>query len=130
MDRPMWIKSRSALEAENKEKSSIIVAVEANDWLLTELRKPHPVIAVYGLRSSVCKSMGKDSSTHCERCLQYGYHGAHCRMPSICKYYGNQHQTKDHMCGSLYCTAGKGKPYSHNIRTFVNCNEISHFTRD
>jgi len=42
MDRPKWIKSVSALEAENKEKSSIIVAVETNDWLLTELNKPPP----------------------------------------------------------------------------------------
>ena len=50
MDRPKWIKSVSALEAENKEKSSIIVAVEANDWLMNELKKPHPAMAIYGLR--------------------------------------------------------------------------------
>jgi len=130
MDRPKWIKSVSALEAENKEKSSIIVAVEANDWLLNELKKPHPAMAVYGLRCSFRKYIRKDASTHCERCLQYGHHGAHCRMPSICKYCGNQHHTKDHMCGSLYCTAGKGKPCSHIIRRCVNCDETSHFTGD
>jgi len=109
-DRTKWIKSVSALEAENKEKSSIIVAVEANDWLMNELKKPHPALAVYGLRCSFRKYIRKDASTHCERCLQYGHHGAHCRMPSICKYGLNQHHTKAHMCGSLYCTAGKGKP--------------------
>jgi len=130
MDRPKWIKSVWALEAENKEKSSIIVAVEANDWLLTELKKPHPAMAVYGLRCSFRKYIRKDASTHCERCLQYGHHGAHCRMPSICKYCGNQHHTKDHMCMSLYCTAGKGKPCSHTIRRCVNCDETSHFTGD
>jgi len=130
MDRPKWIKSVSALEAENKEKSSIIVAVEANEWLLTELKKPHPAMAVYGSRCSFRKYIRKDASTHCERCLQYGHHGAHCRMPSICKYCGNQHHTKDHMCGSLYYTAGKGRPCSHTIRRCVNCDETSHFTGD
>jgi len=130
MDRPKWIKSVSALDAENKEKSSIIVAVEANDWLLSELKKPHPAMAVFGLRCSFRKYIRKDASTHCERCLQYGHHGAHCRMPSTCKYCGNQHHTKDHMCGSLYCTAGKGKPCSHTIRRCVNCDETSHFTGD
>ena len=130
MDRPKWIKSVSALEAENKEKSSIIVAVEANSWLLNELKKPHPAMAVYGLRCSFRKYIRKDASTHCERCLQYGHHGAHCRMPSICKYCGSQHHTKDHMCMTLYCTAGKGRPCSHTIRGCVNCDETSHFTGD
>ena len=130
MDRPKWIKSVSAFEAENKEKSSIIVAVEANDWLMNELKKPHPAMAVYGLRCSFRKYIRKDTSTHCETCLQYGHHGAHCRIPSICKSCGNQHHTKDHMCGSVYCTAGKGKPCSHTIRRCVNCDETSHFTRD
>jgi len=50
MDRPKWIKSVSALEAENKDKSSIIVAVDANDWLLSEIKKPHLAMAVYRLR--------------------------------------------------------------------------------
>ena len=130
MDRPKWIKSVSALEAENKDKSSIIVAVEANDWLSSELKKPYPSMAVYGQRCTFRKYIRKDASTHCERCLQYGHHGAHCRMPSICKYCGGQHHTKDHMCGSLYCTAGKGKPCSHTIRRCVNCDETSHFTGD
>jgi len=130
IDRRKWIKSVSALEAENKERSSIIMAVEANDWLLSEIKKPHPAMAVYGLRCSFQKYVRKDASTHCERCLQYGHHGGHCRMPSICKYCGNQHHTKDHMCGSLYCTAGKGKPCSHSIRRCVYWDETSHFTVD
>ena len=81
MDRPKWIKSVSALEGEKKEKSSIIGAVEANEWLLNELKKPHPAMAVYRLRCSLRKYIRKDAATHCERCLQYGHHGAHFRMP-------------------------------------------------
>jgi len=110
MDRPKQIKCVSALEAEKKEKSSIIVAVEINEWVSEELKKPHPALAIYGLRCSIRKYIRKDASTHCKRCLQHGHYGGHCRSLASCKYRENSHHTKDHLCGPLYCTAGTGRP--------------------
>jgi len=129
-DRPKWIKSVSTLRIEDKVKSSIIVAVEANDWVSKECNKPHPFLALYGTKCSFRKYVRKDSSTHCERCLQFGHHAVSCRSPSVCKLCGGQHHTKDHHCQELYCTAGKGKSCSHTVRRCPNCEETSHFAGD
>ena len=70
MDRPKETKSVSALKAENKEKSSIMVAVKSNKCLSKELGKTHPSMAVYRLRCSIGRYICKEASTHCDRCLQ------------------------------------------------------------
>jgi len=129
-DRPKWIKSVSTLRIDDKVKSSIIVAVEANDWISKECNKPHSFLALYGTRCSFRKYVKKDSSTHCERCLQFGHHAVSCRSPSVCKLCGEQHHTRDHHCQELYCTAGKGKSCSHTVRRCPNCEETSHFAGD
>jgi len=114
-DRPKWIKSVSTLRIEDKIKSSVTVAVEANDWIFKECNKPHLFVALYGMRCSFIKYVRKDSFTHCERCLQFGHHAVSCRSPAVCKLCGGKHHTKDHHCQELYCTARKGKSCSHTI---------------
>ena len=69
MDRPKWIKSPSALLVEKKEKSSIIVAVQATEWIREQLTRERPYLALFGERCSFRKYIKKDSSTHCQRCL-------------------------------------------------------------
>jgi len=128
VDRPKWIKFPSALHADKKEKSSIIVAIEKNDWVAAELKKPHPCLAIHGLRCSFRKYIKKDSSIHCERCLQYRHHAAHGRLEATCKYCNGNHYTKDHICMKMYCTAGKGRSCLHTVRRCVNSDETSHFT--
>jgi len=130
MDRPKWIKSPTALKADNKERSSIIVLVEINQWIKDQTQKREPTLALYGLRCIFRKYIPKDSSTHCERCLQYGHHAAHCRLQAICKFCQDHHHTKDHTCQQMYCTAGKDKTCSHIVRKCANCEETSHFTGD
>ena len=86
MDRPKWIKSPSALPVEKKEKSSIIVAVQATEWIREQLTRERPYLALFGERCSFSKYIKKVSSTHCERCLQFGHHAAHCRLQAVCKF--------------------------------------------
>ena len=128
MDRPKWIKSPTALLAEKKEKSSIIVSVQSTEWIRDELTKQRPHLALFGERCTFRKYIRKDSSTHCERCLQYGHHAAHCRLQARCKFCHKAHHTRDHHCEALQCTEGKGRPYSHTVRKCANCEETSHFT--
>ena len=52
MDRPKWIKSPSALLVEKKEKSSIIVAVQATEWIREQLTRERPYLALFGERCS------------------------------------------------------------------------------
>ena len=130
MDRPKWIKSPTVLKADNKVRSSMIVAVEMNQWIRDQTQKTEPALALSGLRCTFRKYIGKDSSTHCERCLHYGHHAAYCRLQAICKFCQEHHHTKDHTCQQMYCTAGKGKSCSHIVRRCANCEETSHFTGD
>jgi len=46
MDRPKWIKSPTALKADNKARSSIIVAVEMNQWINHQTQKREPTLAL------------------------------------------------------------------------------------
>jgi len=130
MDRPKWLRSPSALLSEKKTKSSIMVAVQATDWVKDQLNRNRPYLALFGERCSFRKYIRKDASTHCERCLQFGHHAAHCRLQARCKFCQETHHTKDHHCDVLYCTAGKGKPCSHTVRKCTSCEETSHFTGD
>jgi len=130
MDRPKWLRSPSALLSEKKTKSSIMVAVQATDWVKDQLTRNRPYLALFGERCSFRKYIRKDASTHCERCLQFGHHAAHCRLQARCKFCHEAHHTKDHHCDVLYCTAGKGKPCSHTVRKCTSCEETSHFTGD
>ena len=130
VDRPKWIRSPSALLVENKEKSSIIVAVQPTEWIREQLTREPPYLALFGERCSFRKYIKKDSSTHCERCLQFGHHAAHCRLQAVCKFCHEHHHTKNHDCNNLFCCAGKGKPCSHTVRKCASCEETSHFTGD
>ena len=112
MDRPKWLRSPSALLSEKKTKSSIMVAVQATDWVKDQLTRNRPYLALFGERCTFRRYIRKDASTHCERCLQFGHHAAHCRLQARCKFCQEAHHTKDHHCDVLYCTAGKGKPCS------------------
>lgn len=130
MDRPKWIRSPSALHVEKKEKSSIIVAVQATKWIREEVKKEKPILALCGERCTFRKYIRKEASTHCERCLQFRHHAAHCRSQPKCKFCHESHHTRDHHCDLMYCTAGKGKPCSHIVRKCINCEEMSHYTGD
>jgi len=130
MDRPKWLRPLSALLSEGKTKSSIMVAVQATDWVKDQLTLNRPYLAPFGERWAFRKYICKDASTHCERCLQFGHHAAHCGLQARCKFCHEAHHTKDHNCDVLYCTAGKGKPCSHTVRKCTSCEETSHFTGD
>jgi len=121
------MKSVSTLRIEDKVKCSIIMAIEANDGITSECRRTHPMLVLYGTRCSFRKYIRKDSSTQCERCLQFGHHALSCRSPAVCKLCRDHQHTKDHHCQELYCTAGKGISWSHTIRRCPNCEETSHF---
>ena len=130
MDRPKWIKFPSALLVEKKEKSSIIVSVQATEWIREQLTRERPYQALFGERCSFRKYIKHDSSTHCERCLQFGHHAAHCRLQAICQFCHEHHPTRDHDCSNIFSTAGKGKPCSHTVRKCASCQETSHFAGD
>lgn len=125
MDRPKWIKSPTALLREKKEKSLVIVAVQSTEWIREALNRERPFLALFGERCTFRKYIRNDSSTHCERCLQYGHHAVHCRLQPTCKFCQEQHHTRDHHCDTLYCTAGKGKLCSQTVRKCMNCEETS-----
>ena len=62
MDRPKWIKFTTALLAEKKEKSSIIVSVQSTEWIREKLNKQRPHLALFGERCTFRKYIRKDSS--------------------------------------------------------------------
>ena len=130
MDRAKWLKSSSTLRNKKNKKSSIMVAVQATDWVKDQLTRNRPYLGLFGERCTFRNYIRKDASTQCERCLQFGHNVAHCRLQARCKFCQETHHTNDHHCDVLYCKSGKGKPCSHNVRKCTSCEETSHDTGD
>ncbi|PWW72876.1 hypothetical protein C7212DRAFT_347350 [Tuber magnatum] len=55
MDRPPLIKSRRAVKAEDKKKSSMILLVESTQQIRREVAKQNPELALYRLRGTFRK---------------------------------------------------------------------------